>query len=81
MGEAMEKYGAILVSAMVVVTFGAVLMIWLLRPMVLQGSTSEVINILLGTLAANFTTVCNYWIGSSSGSKGKDETIAAIAAK
>ena len=77
----MEKYGAIVVSALVVLIFGAVLVIWLLRPTMVQGASSEVINILLGTLAACFTSVCNYWLGSSSGSKGKDDTIAAIAAK
>lgn len=77
----MQKYGAVVVSVLIVITFGTVLGIWLLRPTSIQAASSEVINILLGTLAAAFTNVCNYWLGSSSGSKAKDEAIRAITAK
>lgn len=34
--------------------------------------------LLLGAASANATTVVSYWLGSSSGSKGKDATIAQI---
>jgi hypothetical protein len=34
------------------------------------------LGILLGAAATNATTVVNYWLGSSSGSKAKDATIA-----
>jgi hypothetical protein len=75
-----QKYGAIAISVMIVLSFGTILGIWLLRPTSVQGASSEVLNILLGTLAAGFTQVCNYWLGSSSGSKHKDEALAVLSA-
>lgn len=38
---------------------------------------NENLGILLGVAASNATTVVSYWLGSSSGSKAKDATIAA----
>lgn len=37
----------------------------------------QIINILVGTLAAGFSTVLSYWLGSSLGSRSKDRQIAA----
>lgn len=41
----------------------------------------EILSILLGALATNFTAVVGYWIGSSSGSAQKDNAIQTLANK
>lgn len=69
-----EHLGAIIMSVVVVVAFGAVMVIWVSRPGAPQ--ESPVLNVLVGTLAAGFSTVLNYWLGSSSSSRSKDATIA-----
>jgi len=69
--------GAVVVSALVVVFFGATLVFMITRP-VDYGRSTDLLDILLGTLAAGFMTVVNYWMGSSAGSKAKDDLLAAI---
>ena len=39
----------------------------------------EIAYLLMGTLAAGFTQVLNFWLGSSKGSKTKDGIAAALA--
>ncbi|MBD2054618.1 hypothetical protein H6F88_00990 [Oculatella sp. FACHB-28] len=41
-------------------------------------NTNSLINILIGTLTAGFSTVLGYYFGSSSGSRTKDETISQL---
>lgn len=65
-----ERWGAVLVSVMVVAFFGGILTIWIfvsVRP-----ENQSILNVLVGALAAAFIQVISYWVGSSSGSKGKD---------
>lgn len=40
---------------------------------------SGVVNVLVGTLATAFGAVVNYWLGSSAGSRAKDDHLADLA--
>lgn len=41
-------------------------------------TVANIINIAVGTLAAAFATVVNFWLGSSQGSRNKDEAVARV---
>lgn len=76
----MSDWGRVLVSVFVVAGFIGVTVIYMTRK--LDGNpVPEILSILLGSLATNFTTVVAYWMGSSSGSTSKDATIENMAAK
>jgi hypothetical protein len=76
----MNDWGRVLVSLLVVVGFITVTVIYMTRK--LEGNpVPEILSILLGALATNFTSVVGYWIGSSSGSSSKDATIESMATK
>lgn len=76
----MNDWGRVLVSILVVAGFIGVTVIYMTRK--LDGNpVPEILSILLGSLATNFTTVVAYWMGSSSGSTSKDATIENMAAK
>jgi hypothetical protein len=76
----MSDWGRVLVSILVVIGFIAVTVIYMTRK--LDGNPiPEILSILLGSLATNFTTVVAYWMGSSSGSTSKDATIENMASK
>lgn len=73
-------WGRVLVSILVVIGFIGVTVLYMTRK--LDGNpVPEILSILLGSLATNFTTVVAYWMGSSSGSTSKDATIENMAAK
>ena len=44
-------------------------------------SPKDLMNIMLGSLAASFGAVVQYWVGSSAGSRDKDATVAALAGR
>lgn len=67
------RIGPITVSIIVSVTFGIVLYVVLTHVGIPE---SQMVILMIGILSAKFGDVVNYWIGSSSGSKAKDETIA-----
>jgi hypothetical protein len=69
--------GAVLISVIVVVGFAIVCgsLFFLKIPQEMK----EIAMLLLGILGAGFTTVINYWTGSSSSSQKKDQTIAEAA--
>lgn len=75
-GSAMA-WGAPVVSVVVLVTFGSVVALTLLRS--LPPNAEPVLNVLLGTLGAMATSVVTYWVGSSAGSARKDARLATIA--
>lgn len=76
----LNNWGRVLVSTIVVFGFISVTVIYMTRK--LDGNpVPEILSILLGSLATNFTNVVGYWMGSSSGSSAKDSTLQAIAAK
>ena len=65
------SWAAPVISAVVLLTFGTVMVLVLLYGMPAGAETAA--NMLLGTLAAMATSVVSYWVGSSAGSARKDE--------
>ena len=59
------------ISTLVVLGFGV--MLWLILGDPLPDGNTEIIYILLGTLAASFTQVINFWLGSSRSSQDKSQ--------
>jgi hypothetical protein len=76
----LNDWGRVVVSAVVVIGFIAVTVIYMTRKLD-GGAVPEILSILLGALATNFTAVVGYWIGSSSGSASKDQAIQNLATK
>ncbi|MBN9678837.1 glycoside hydrolase family 108 protein [Salipiger bermudensis] len=69
-------WGPVLVSIVVVVGFFWVLGALITEPETLNGQNSlvfQVINIAVGALTAGFATVISFWLGSSEGSRNKDQ--------
>ena len=64
------------VSVLVVAAFGAVVILLLWRPVDLGPTVSDLLKILLGVLASKFGTVVDFYLGSSIGSRLKDEAAA-----
>lgn len=76
----MNDWGRVLISVIVVAGFLAVLILVLTTK--LQGTaTPDVLLVMLGALAAGFQQVISFWVGSSSGSAAKDQTLQNIASK
>jgi hypothetical protein len=73
------KPGALVVSCLVVLGFFGLLILLVWRPVALDDKIATIINVLTGTLAAKFGDVVAYHIGSSAGSKAKDDVLHAIA--
>lgn len=67
-------WGAPVVSVLVVITFSLALGAFFAGKV----PSSEVALLLIGTLAGAFTQVINYWLGSSAGSKAKDQQLSAM---
>jgi Kef-type K+ transport system membrane component KefB len=75
-----SNWGRVTVSTVVVVGFIGVTILYMTQK--LNGSAvPEILSILLGALATNFTAVVGYWIGSSASSSAKDTTIENMATK
>jgi nucleoside recognition membrane protein YjiH len=67
----------IVVCMIIVLGFFGVLAAYVMLP--IKGDAT-VMQLLVGSLISAFTSVCNYFVGTTSGSKAKDTTIANIAA-
>ncbi|MET4184969.1 hypothetical protein ABIB94_007098 [Bradyrhizobium sp. JR7.2] len=76
----LSDWGRVIVSSVVVVGFIGVTIIYMTRKLD-GGAVPEILSILLGALATNFTAVVGYWIGSSASSSSKDATIQNMANK
>lgn len=76
MEKGVTAWGAPVVSVVVLLTFGTVVSLVLLRA--IPAGSETVLNVLLGTLAAMATNVVGYWVGSSAGSARKDERLAEV---
>ena len=76
----LNDWGKVIVSIVVVAGFIGVTIMYLTQK-ISGAAVPEILSILLGTLASNFTGVVNYWTGSSASSSAKDETIKDMAAK
>lgn len=70
-------WGAPVVSGLVVVGFIAILVLWIMHP---PGTPDQVITLLVGSLSTAFGAVVHYWLGSTTGSKSKDNAFADIVA-
>jgi hypothetical protein len=68
-----------LIAFTVVVSFIAIIVIWLFHAPTGDAASNAVLNILMGALAAAFGAVITFYFGSSKGSKDKDDTISSIA--
>jgi hypothetical protein len=76
----LNNWGRVLVSVIVVAGFLAVTLLYMTQK--LNGAAvPEILSILLGALATNFTAVVSFWIGSSSSSSAKDSTIKNLSEK
>lgn len=75
-GSAMA-WGAPVISAVVLLTFGGCVAMTLTRDM--PSGAEPILNVLLGTLGAMATSVVSYWVGSSAGSARKDARLASLA--
>jgi hypothetical protein len=67
-------WGAPIVSAIVLATFGAMLSVVLMHKM--PDGSEALANVMLGTLAAMATSTVSYWVGSSAGSARKSADLA-----
>lgn len=76
----LSDWGRVIVSTVVVIGFIGVTVIYMTRKLD-GGAVPEILSILLGALATNFTGVVSYWVGSSASSSAKDVTIQNMAAK
>ncbi len=76
----LNNWGRVIVSIIVVAGFLSVTILYMTQK--LNGANvPEILSILLGALATNFTAVIGYWIGSSASSSAKDTTISNMATK
>lgn len=68
-----SSYGAIAASVLALLTFTGALVVSFFF------SDPGLLNLTVGAAIANATTAVNFWLGSSSGSQKKDETVARLA--
>jgi hypothetical protein len=74
-------WGAPVVSTIITVGFFAVLLLMVFKPFDESATlTIQLLNVVIGALVASFTAVVNYWLGSSQGSRDKDETVRSLQA-
>ena len=66
-------YGAVLVSAIVLVGFAV--MLWLVIREEVPANQRDMVTLLLGTLAGMASSVVAYWVGSSNGSMQKNAAL------
>lgn len=62
-----------IISTIIIVGFFASL--YLVKVLPNDNPYHDILNIMIGTLGSGFTGVWNYWLGSSSGSKDKNQAI------
>ena len=72
--------GPTIVSCLVVVGFILVVTVLLVRPIALDDHSSSILTLLVGALANEFGHVVQFHIGSSTGSKAKDDILHQLAA-
>lgn len=72
--KVISAWGAIAVSTVSLLTFTGSLVVSFLT------KDAGLLNLTVGAAIANATTAVGYWLGSSSGSQKKDDTIAASVA-
>lgn len=71
------KWGPIVVSVLVALIFGLVMFLLLTKSV--PNADSDLMKILAGGLSAKFGDMVSFWLGSSAGSKAKDDIVASAA--
>lgn len=59
----------------ITISFITVVIMLMLRPVTLDDRTTQILNVLLGAMVAQLVNVYQFFFGSSSGSKDKDEAL------
>lgn len=70
------RLAPMIVSILVVVGFVTVLVLLVIKPVQLEASALDILKIMVGTLSTMTGQVVQYHIGSSAGSKSKDDILA-----
>lgn len=70
---------ATLVSIIVIIMVGILTAMVITRTAPLSEWQTTYLNLVGGAVISAFTTVVGYWLGSSNGSKSKDEVLATMA--
>jgi hypothetical protein len=68
-----QTWAAPVVSVIVLITFGSVMLLALMRAIPPENATA--LNVLLGALATMATWIVAYWTGSSAGSERKTDML------
>lgn len=76
-----SSYAPTIISVVVLVGFFGILAALVWRPFAIDNGQREVLQVMLGALTVAFGSVTNYWLGSSHGSKAKDQALAEQASK
>lgn len=76
-----EKGGAVIVSTVVTLGFILLLSLLVLKPLPAGDTTDKLLIAMVGVLAAQFSAVVQFWLGSSIGSKNKDQINANLVAQ
>lgn len=72
------KLGSSVISTLVIVGFVIVLVLLIAKPINISDQMASILNILIGTLSAKFGDVVQYHIGSSAGSREKNNMIKGV---
>lgn len=75
------SWGPVMLSAIVTIGFFAVMALLFWVTVDLPPNIFQLLTVLFGALIPAFSQVCNYWLGSSSGSKRSGDAVRAIAEK
>lgn len=75
---AMRDYTPSIIGYLIIIAFAFVMYMFLSQQLPEQGSYRDSILIMIGTLAAAFTQVTNYFLGSSAGSAVKTDLMGAM---
>lgn len=67
------RFAPVIIAVMVVVSFFIVIIVLLTRPITLDDHTTSILTVLIGALGNEFAHVVQFFTGSSSGSKDKDD--------
>lgn len=76
-----NRLPSIVVSALVIAGFVAVMVLLIARPVQVEAAVLDILKIMTGALATMTSQVVQYHIGSSAGSKAKDDILSGIATK
>ena len=72
----LRQAGPVIVSVIITAGYFTVIYQLFLVSTDMPEKVFQLMNILFGGLTISFGQVCNYWLGSSAGSKRKDEIVA-----